>query len=310
MSDHDGEGRLFDRPALTLSLLNTGALPDYIFEEVRYEDVPEHLRQYTHVIDRSDQMPTTATDTPLQRRTLRAYHHRVADFLIKCVNEEGFGYRQTTNTIVLYPPDGSANVTVYARNSDRQLRTLVQWHDKHLGMTASESEVTVSAVDVTPAEIHVHPIDVTAVDEPQVDAQPVEEPDPNDEHWQTYLATNGEPNELIETDGAWYRCRECRLGGEEWITYSAAGIGGHIRMKHRDRSNLTTPEAMAKSLDTRRYNALARHAENAVAELQRALGHSTAAARIAELEAENAELRQKLSEAQARLDLIKEAYGA
>lgn len=307
MPDQSGRGdvgrRLFDHPALNVAMIHSSLLPEVCFELVDSSMITPDEAAHLHKIDRSDLMPTDPKERPIKRNELRAFDPKITEFILHAVNTAQFSYRTTRNSVILYPTDESANVTVYARNSDRQLRSLRQWFAKHdPDHPLPDPDTTQPAAESipTPAEIHVQPVNVV----------PDRAPDPDDEHWSTYMDSNGEPIERFETDGAWVRCRECRDTDTEWIGFGGTGVGGHTRMRHTDTASLFTEEARAKALDSRRYNALARHVEHAVAELSKALGKTDSDRRIAELEQALATMTAERDEYKARLDLIREAYGA
>jgi len=245
------------------------------------------------------EQPSTAH---IDRKDVRAYHRKIQDFLLQAINGGECTYRQARNTIILYPPDGSQNITVYARNSERQLRSLTQWYEKHVAPKPTIE--LVPQPDVTPADIHVHPIDVTSESESDLG-------DLMEGEWSQHFSEEGEPVEGIETNGMLWRCTPCMGTESEWISNRPAGIGGHRRMRHTDTSDLFTPEALAKSVDSRRFNRLSRQIEEAVAVLAKSIGMQVGPSdRIAELEAEVETLRKQNGELEARLALIREAYGA
>lgn len=252
-----------------------------------------------------------ATNAHLERKLLRAYHRKLQDFIIRATNVDGLKYRLNKNSIVLYPPDDSLPMTIYARNHERQVRSINQWYAKH-----GPQQVHVPAIDVTDEPEDGEEVEALAewVEAVQGPDEVKPDPDPVDEHWSQYIGSDGEPVQNFETDGAWYRCTLCKGTDSEYISDMIIGIGGHIRMNHTDTSDLFTPEARLKALDTRRFNRLSRQVTEALDILVKSVDyqqHNTAAERkIARLEAENAELRRKLGEAEARLALLREAMGA
>lgn len=74
----------------------------------------------------------TMASTTVDRRDLRAYHARLQDFVMQCVNEDRLRFRIGKNSVILYPPDSTNPATVYARNSDRQIRQLQKWYVAHV----------------------------------------------------------------------------------------------------------------------------------------------------------------------------------
>lgn len=90
----------------------------------------------------------------LDRRDLRAYHQRLQDFVLQCVNDDELRYRMAKNSVILYPPDGTAPATVYARNSDRQVRQLQKWYLAHvLPSIEAEQAKQESKTPATPEEL-------------------------------------------------------------------------------------------------------------------------------------------------------------
>jgi hypothetical protein len=256
------------------------------------------------------------TNAHLERRLLRAYHRRLQDFIIRATNVDGLRYRINHNSLVLYPLDESLPMTVYARNSERQMRSLTQWYAKHGPQAVTVPPVTVITDD--PEEQGIEAAIAELVDQGYVEEVPTDEPTPpphpDDEHWGQYIGSDGEPIQNFETDGFWYRCRLCKGTDNEFISDQVIGIGGHIRMNHTDRASLYTEQARAKALDTRRFNRLSKQVTEALDILVKSVDYqaynTVAERKITRLEKENAELRRRLGEAEARLALIAEAYGA
>ena len=168
----------------------------------------------------------------LNRNDLRAYHRKIADFLIQAVNDEGCRYRLNRNNIMLYPPDGTAAVTVYARNTDKQFRSLRQWHAKHVAVTEEPADAPVSE----PA--------LSVVENPDVTVQPVNDLDfdPADlgGEWAQHYGENGEPVEGFETNGVLWRCALCWGTDQQYIANHPTGIAGHRRIRHSE-SDFYTP---------------------------------------------------------------------
>lgn len=76
-------------------------------------------------------MNTQITDR-IERKDLRAYHARLQDFVMQCINDDKVRFRIGKNSVILYPPDGTNPATVYARNSDRQVKALQKWYVTHV----------------------------------------------------------------------------------------------------------------------------------------------------------------------------------
>lgn len=253
-------------------------------------------------------MDLTPTNAHLERRDLRAYHRKLQDFLIKCTNLDGIPYRRTRNSVILYPLDQSPSITVHARNSERQLRSLNQWYAKH-GPTKPEVQVPAVSVVEDPQDGIELVVETPSVTEPEPIPDPHEDPD----HWSQHYSDKGDPVEGFVTDGYWYRCTLCADTPDEFLVADSRGIGGHRRMKHSDTTAMFGPEAREKATDTRRFNRLSRQIEESITTLAHSIGWQVGpdqSARLAELELENADLRQRCEEAEARLALLREAMGA
>ena len=77
------------------------------------------------------------------------------------------------------------------------------------------------------------------------------EPEPvHEEPWVPYVGSDGEPNEFFETDGTTIRCKVCNGTESAYETDNPRGIGGHIRIRHRDTTNMYDTEARAKALES------------------------------------------------------------
>lgn len=259
----------------------------------------------------------TATNAHLERRQLRAYHRKLQDFIIRATNVDGLRYRLNRNSVVLYPLDDSLPMTIYARNHERQVRSINQWYAKHGPQQVQVPAITVTEDDPEDGieEAIESLVEQGLVEEvPSVTDEPTPPPAEDDEHWSQYMGSDGEPIQNFETDGAWYRCTLCKGTDSEYISDQTIGIGGHIRMNHTDTTDLFTPEARAKALDSRRFNRLSKQVTEALDILVKSVDyqqHNTAAEKkIARLEAENESLRTELGEVRARLALIQEAMGA
>lgn len=277
----------------------------------------------------------------IQRKSLSAYHRNLADLLVQAVNHRGCRYRTGKNSIILYPPDGSEPYTVHARSSDRQVKTFAAWYEKHVIAplfaeaatdtegSASTEELTRLAQQVNDPVEHPDPPKVKAPTPapPAKKAAPprsVTEPG----GWGPYVNRENEQHEHVEHDGhGHFRCRTC-LGTESAWSGEVNGVGGHVRMWHRDRSGLYTPEAEQKRAESRARNAVENEVKVAMRALARIIGVETVdPKKIRDLEAEVRSLREengrlkrggadvdaanrRADEAEARLALIQEAMRA
>lgn len=242
----------------------------------------------------------------IDTKALRGYHSDLREFLRKCINVDGMRYRITRNEVILYPPDESRPISVYARNSNQQIRSLRQWYDAH----ASKTEVTVEpdlAEAIRDLAEHVNDPVSHPVPEPVEPASELE--------WRPYVGTDGEPNEYYETNGTTVRCIVC-VGtptAYETPVDQVTGLGGHIRMNHRDKSNLFTPEAKEKSVYVRKFNRLEAKVRKAMALLAdyEPVDESEVEElrdKVGTLVNDNAELRRENDTLKARIALIEEAF--
>lgn len=243
----------------------------------------------------------------IEKTDLRGYHAALKSFIIRCVNVDGLAWRGQTNSVLLYPPDNSQPVTVYCRNNDSQIRSLKQWYAAHVEQWDKSKAEPDQAVTDQEAIARL----AETVNDPE--EHPAKEPphEPEDTPvWVPYLSSDGEPSEFFETDGVTVRCKECIGLSTHYETpvTEVRGLGGHIRMTHRDTTDLRSPEAHAKSVDSRRYNRLHEKVRVAVELLAETIGYETDHPRVAELEAEVARLRTALADAETRIGLMREAF--
>lgn len=243
----------------------------------------------------------------IEKTDLRGYHAALKSFIIRCVNVDGLGWRGQTNSVLLYPPDDTQPITVYCRNNDSQIRSLKQWYAAHVEPRGAVDDSAVVEV-VTPEAVARLAEEVNDPEEHPVskaDPEPVDTP-----NWVPYLNTDGEHSEFFETDGTTVRCRLCVGTGTQYETTitEVRGLGGHIRMNHRDTTGLRTPEAHAKAVDSRRYNRLFEKVQVAVELLAETIEYMPDHPKVAELEAENARLRTALADAETRIQLMREAF--
>lgn len=204
-----------------------------------------------------------ATPT-LNRRDLRAYHARLQDFIIQCVNDDGLRYRTGKNSTILYPPDGSQPMSVYARNSDRQVATLHKWYLDHVYPHLPKEEGQVDANRIAALAKAKNDPKEHPVEEKKEEPQPEPEPVPvaptlhtgpvDPDRWVPYVNDAGQTDEYIETNGPLIRCRLCLGTDHPLLSENKRSIGGHKRMHHGDRSTIHGPEARARAGDTVRYN--------------------------------------------------------
>lgn len=235
----------------------------------------------------------------LDRRDLRAFHRRLQDFILSCINE-GVRYRLTKNSIILYAPDGTTPMSVYARNTDRQLRQLQRWYIDHVYVEPTEEE-PVDAAKIqelakakndpvehpTPAKEEFRPT-AKVSDGPTrkpVDNIPAEATTPEsyrheelpiliqpegvstDGEWVPYVRSDGTISERIITNGSRWRCIECVDSAHPLDSDNIRSVGGHNRMYHTDTTNMRDEVARSKATETRRANLLSTSSINQAIEL-------------------------------------------
>jgi len=263
----------------------------------------------------------------IDRRDLRAYHARLQDFLLQAINTDQLRFRIAKNSVILYPPDGSQPMTVYARNGDRQIRTLQKWYLEHVYVepepappeALEELAKTVNDPVEHPERekksVSLQEAPVTEALQPpeSEDRPPVAPP-----VWVPYRRSDGNPHPNIETDGTYYRCTLCEGTDHPMLSDNPRSIGGHQRIYHTEGAvqDLYSPEARAKALDTRRSAQVKGKVTEAVSILNEILGVQSDTKKAAELEAkvtslqeENKALTKRVEEAEAKLALIREATG-
>lgn len=196
----------------------------------------------------------------VDRRDLRAYHSRLQDFIIQCVNDDGLRFRLGKNSCILYPPDGTSPATVYARNSDRQVRQLQKWYVTHVypsieaamkeTAAAEPKEVTdedlarLRETVVDPAE---HPAKKTAAtaepepeeapeEVPQNDPERFVEPDEREHHPPVEKPMGDGKVRLLygEEAKAYLRQQELlanRASDDEWVPWIKSDNTDHPRVE-------------------------------------------------------------------------------
>lgn len=253
-------------------------------------------------------MTTRPRQKRVERGQLSGYHRDLQDFVMKAVNHLGMECRIAQNRLMIYPPDDLPPITVYDRNSDRQMKSLNAWladinsRDTLPGVALGLSED--ESVDLATANLVRDLVRTAPEIDPMVQfalrgAQAQAEVDRIIEgEWVPWAGKDG-PVEGWEYNGTIWRCTRCAEAGIEYTRPRAAGIGGHNRMKHSDTSALRTPEAQTKALWHKRYNRLERRVEKALLELT---GQEVADPReVVRLRAANATLRSQNTRLRERL---------
>jgi hypothetical protein len=147
--------------------------------------------------------------------------------------------------------------------------------------------------------------------------------------WVPYVNREGEAHALIEMqerpDGTHYRCRECMETNHPYDADTNKGIGGHVRMWHRNRENLHGAEARAVATDTRRVNKISESVKAAIDLLAETVGYDVtggeqvaqikkeldeAAREVTKTTAAMEEWKQRAETAEAKMALMKEVFGS
>jgi hypothetical protein len=277
-----------------------------------------------------DAMSSTATG--LDRRDLRAYDKTLQDFVLHCVNTLGIRYRANQNSILLFPPDGTSPMSVFARNSQKQLRPLEKWFTEHVA-PSFETEEKVDEEDLKKlAAAKNHPVEHPKVEtkkaepaKPEEYLPPREDEDtprgksyeiptalPGNTEWVPWVRGDGTTDDIIETNGEQMRCRLCAGTDHEYLQAASRSIGGHKRIYHTDTSDMHSPEAREKATQTKRQRVMANsQVIQAIDLLMNASGYNPNpdTERIEELETQLAAAIQRAEELEAKLALIREATG-
>jgi len=306
----------------------TGSI-DYCWCGLPYDhDWPGKDKGRKHPREAPTVTSTSSTEQRIERRQLRAYNDDLVDVIVEAVNGYHARYRMQKNGIVLFPPDGTQGITLNARASARQVKSARLWFLRHCVGVGEDGEPTNPLVaDATVlAEDHDRRVDKLneeqtargreSVTEMKREADRVLSTEPEvydvpEEPWVPYVGSDGEENEFFETNGTIFRCKVCLDTDAHYETESPRGIGGHIRTKHRDTADLHSQEARAKATETKRLNRLTTQVRDAVEILGKSIGYTAPVdtAQIEALQAENAALRKRAEDAEAKLQLIREASG-
>lgn len=290
-------------------------------------DWPGKDQNRKHPKEMSDMTTTGATSQQrIERRQLRAYNDDIVDVITEAVNGYHARYRMQKNGIVLFPPDGTQGITLNARASARQVKSARLWflrhcvgvgedgeainplvsdvevlkedHDRRLGRVSEEDRQEMRKV-----------IDEIKTDPANDETSVTDVPEPEPEHvepWVPYVGSDGEENEFFETDGTTLRCKV-----DGYVAESSRSIGGHIRTSHRDTTSLHSPEARAKATESKRLNRVTREVAETIERLSAVIGFTVQPdpTVVEALQAENAALRKRAEDAEAKLQLIREASG-
>lgn len=268
-----------------------------------------------------------AVSQVLNRNNLKAYSRPIQDFILMAVEKDELKYTVKNNSVMLFPPDGTAGVSVYARNNDRQLQTLETWYRKHVVAHRDEVSVEKLAERLNDPVEHPKRQAVDAVDAARRQVEPpatiaaqadIPLPEVVEEEWVPFVNSDGKSLgdwEMTTSEPRQYRCLLCIAEGKEHIRDNARGMGGHKRTAHQNSiAEMTSPEAKEKAVSSRRVRTEAIKAilEHAIV-LNDSFGFVVPTAdsgKVERLEAENRALKAKVGELQAKLDLMREALSA
>ena len=294
-------------------------------------DWPGKDRGRKHPREEATVATTGATsDQRIERRQLRAYNDDLIDVIVEAVNGYKARYRLQKNGIVLFPPDGTQGITLNARASARQVKSARLWFLRHCVGVAENGEPTNPLVADATVLAEDHDRRVDQLNEEQIAAgrksiqemksmasevlstEPEPESEPvHEEPWVLYVHQDGETSEFFETNGTIIRCKVCDGTPDAYETENARGLGGHVRVKHRDTTDLHSPEARAKANESKRLNRLTTDVRTTIETLSKSIGYAAPVdtRQIEALQAENAALRKRAEDVEAKLALIREASG-
>jgi hypothetical protein len=272
----------------------------------------------------------------IERRQLRAYNDDLVDVIVEAVNGYHAKYRMQKNGIVLFPPDGTNGITLNARASARQVKSARLWFLRHCVGVNEEGAATNPLVADPEVLREDHDIRVDQmvkenraegrealeklkheeIQTPQVQStepEPIAWPGDGKQHepWVPYVGSDGEESGFYETDGTIIRCQVCLGTDSAYETNNARGLGGHIRTRHRDTTSLHSPEARAKATESKRLNRVTREVQESIERLSKVINYTLPVdqTKVEALQAENAALRKRAEDAEAKLALIREASG-
>ena len=275
---------------------------------------------------------TSGTQQRIERRQLRAYNDDLVDVIVEAVNGYHARYRMQKNGIVLFPPDGTTGITLNARASARQVKNARLWFLRHC-VGVNEDGAATNPLVADPEvlredhEIRVEKLvkdnraegrealeklKADEIQTPQVQSTEPEPQEPeHEEPWVLYVHQDGETSEFFETNGTIIRCKVCDGTPDAYETENARGLGGHIRTKHRDTTDLHSPEARAKATESKRLNRLTAEVRESIERMGKAIGYTAPVdtRQIEALQVEVAALRKRAEDAEAKLALIREASG-
>lgn len=253
----------------------------------------------------------TAAAQKVDRRDLRAYHQRLQDFVLKCINEDGLRFRMTKNSVLLYPTDGSQPMTVFARNTDRQVRQLQKWYLEHVykeeDYKPADEDTVAKLKELNDPTEHPQREKKKSIEtapqkkaEPPKDDRPpvappleekadgiIEHPEQTPENapeslddWPPYITVDrgskhpSKEHPLIRQWGNVLRCSsEKCVGTDHEYLRTAMSIGGHMRIYHTDTSkDLYDPETISRRVDSNKHGKLTGEVLQAVEILATAVG--------------------------------------
>ena len=275
-------------------------------------------------------MSTTATRT-LRRRDIRAYHRSLQDWIM-LMQEKGLRLRAGRNSIVVYPPDGTNAITVYARNSEAQLRSLQQWQAQHVPDGEVDVKKLAEAInDPTehPAKNGVEPVQDLPEDVKDTVEELLEVAD-----WKPWVPRDGAGGGGGGAAGKWevttieeqqvWRCIRCWDTDHRYVTFNRRSLGGHTRQWHTDTTDIHGPESRVKAVETNKVNKISEQVKAAIDLLAETVGYdvtggeqveaikkelNTAATELSATTQSMQEWKKRAEEAEAKLALMKEVFG-
>lgn len=262
---------------------------------------------------------SAAAETPatIRRQDLRGYPKSVVDVLMEAINEYGVPYRLLDGRhLRLYCGDRDViPLKVSAsRAAEYTLPYLTGWLTEHWKPWAEREQVSESSLAALASRYPGQGDDASTEEKVEADAPAAESTESDD--WKPYVSGSGKSHGFL-TNGTVYRCETC--GHEQ--PYSR-GLHLHAIMHDEDRKQ----EYVRKSVEAKRSQRDEQRAleEQQEAHLSAALAalaehHGYALVPLAEagLQQEVESLREQVKtlteqkeEAEARLALVREAFGA
>jgi hypothetical protein len=276
----------------------------------------------------------------LDRRDLRAYHRALQDFVLTCVNEQHLKFRLAKNSVILFPPDGTQPITVFARSGDRQVRQLQKWFIEHvyreppdegpvdeeaLARLAEAASTVDHSIREKKKEHAVSTETAESTKQDPVEKEPPVAPRAESEKkkygaakaaqesnrkpgaWRPYVTATGVPHPLVVTDGQRVRCTsEVCVGTEHEFLKSKQSIGGHMRIHHSETvKEFYSPATIEKRVDSNKHSRLTGEVIKAMEILGSAVGVQLGGGDVTTLQEKVATLEKDLKAATVERDEFK-----